>query len=190
MEGMIWKIIGLILIGLLLLLLVPAAVQKFTEIYSSVFFRADWESLSGAEKSQMQLQFDNFANNVNSCRIINKQSCLCKDLIIQFPDGVIIKIIHGKDEIISLFYGKYNVKNFTINNSFINGFSFSDSKILESKIVLENKIEFKKSEKFFNGDKIISSGFYKISEARLGIITTDKISEDKQLPTVSRLQSC
>lgn len=190
MEGMIWKIIGLILIGLLLVLLVPAAVQKFNEIYSNAFFTADWEALSPAEKSQMQLQFDNFANNVNSCRSLQKQGCLCKDSMIQFPDGVSIKITHGKDEIISMFYGKFNVKNSTINNSFINGFSFSDSKIIESKIKLENIIEFKKGEKYFNGDKIISSGLYKISEARLGIITTDKVSENKQLAAISNLKSC
>ena len=190
MREMIWTIIALILIGFLLVLLVPAAVQKFNEIYSSAFFTADWNSLSSSEKNQMQLQFDNFVRNIDACRNLDKQDCLCGSAIMQFPDGVVIKLTHGKDEMLSLFYGKHNVKNSTINNSFINGFSFVSSNVVKSSVKLENKIEFKKGGKYLNGDRIISSGLYKLSVSMVGIITDDKASEEKQLSTISRLQNC
>jgi hypothetical protein len=181
----------MILLALVLVILLPSTLNAFNNLYQNAFFKANWESLTASEKGMIETQYDNLVKNLNTCRNIAKKDCLCSNIISNFPDGTSIKITHGNDESVSLFYGKREIKNSTMQTTFISGMSFlSKENIVESKQNYVDSITFKEGIQYLNGKKIISSGVYKIYPSRLGIVTTDKNSETKQLPIISALLVC
>jgi hypothetical protein len=190
-----WKyIIAVILLALVLVIALPSALYAFNNIYkNNIFFKPSWDSLSAPEKSQLTAQFDNFVNGINTCISNQKQGCVCNALV-SFPDAVSIKLSYLSNEKISLMYGSTEVKNITMQSgAFLHGISFSSAtQIIEGKIPsgAQSAITFSKGEEYFNGNKILSSGFYKRFPSWIGIITAEKVSEAKQTSIISALKPC
>lgn len=203
-RTMMAVIIALILGVILIIMSASGAFNSFKDFFSNPFIKSDYSSLSSSTRAQEEMNFDVFVNNLQACRNSVKQSCICSDVFVNFPytflDDISIRIAHKKDgDVVSMMYGKQEIKNITLSNTFISSVSFVDGNVVETtQTPYENMITSAKGVVSFDNDKIISSGIYKRSQTRMEIPIYNyksgslfkPASEEKQIAAVSALAKC
>jgi len=203
-RTMMAVIIALILGVILIIMFASGAFNSFKNFFSNPFIKSDYSSLSSSTKAQEEMNFDIFVNNLLACRNTAKQSCICNDVFINFPytflDDISIKIAHKKDgDVISMMYGRQEIKNSTLANTFLSSVSFVDGNVIETvQTPYENMITSAKGIVSFDNDKVISSGIYKRSQTRMEIPIYNyksgslfkPASEEKQIAAIAALAKC
>jgi hypothetical protein len=203
-RTMLAVIIALILGVILIIMSASGAFNSFKDFFSNPFVKSDYSSLSSSTRAQEEMNFDVFVNNLQACRNTVTQSCICRDVFVNFPytflDDISVKIAHKKDgDVVSMMYGKQEIKNITLSNTFISSVSFVDGNVIETtQTPYENMITSAKGVVSFDNDKVISSGIYKHSKTRMEIPIYNyksgslfkPASEEKQIAAVSALAKC
>jgi hypothetical protein len=205
MDKMISVIISLILGALLIFVLVSNAFGAFNPVkdfLSNFISKSNYSALEESVRNQQERNFDILTNNLKLCRNIAKQNCICHDVIVNFPytfiDDITIRITHKRDsEVISMVYGKQQIKNTTLDNTFISSASFVDGNIIETiKSSYESEITFAKGIVSFDNDKVILPLIYKRSQTRLEIpiYNTGSIfkpgNQENQIAQIESLPKC
>lgn len=146
-------------------------------------------AVDSSTKSYVESQFDSFFNNINICKTAAKQVCSCKNIIPNYPNTLSgdfsLKLSSAKGGLrISLVYkGREEVKNATIDNLFIVSASYS-TQLKENEAKLESIMTFKEGKVLLDGKQVLSQDFYKISSARIAILTGGDLNK------INALQAC